>query len=272
MRLGKRFRAGLKSLAESRPELLEGVTMLTTTPHPAPFFREERQLQHMPPPPPPRMHMCCCGGGGASPAASGCYWERVALVQARGKGLLNALVVRPELNGTSQDAWALCLALKDKGLLAKTTHQNVVRLPPPPAVPPSPPALMRSEGWCTAASRDAVAFAPRASDPDGAAAVPDGGAARRAARYHRKSLRAQPPPCSRPCVLLVPVPGLLRLLLLRFLLRFQRWFVGAHVSPRVHVPPPGDGPHVAVPPAVGQKMVKTLPHANPNPNPIGVAS
>ena len=66
----------------------------------------------------------------ASSTSRGCYWERVALVQARGKGLLNALVVRPELNGTSQDAWALCLALKDKGLLAKPTHQNVVRLPP----------------------------------------------------------------------------------------------------------------------------------------------
>ncbi|GAB4396053.1 MAG: ornithine--oxo-acid transaminase [Microscillaceae bacterium] len=47
----------------------------------------------------------------------------------RGKGLLNAIVINdsPE----SQTAWNLCLALKDKGLLAKPTHGNIIRFAPP---------------------------------------------------------------------------------------------------------------------------------------------
>lgn len=50
--------------------------------------------------------------------------DRVRLV--RGKGLLNAIVVAPEL-----DAWQLCLQLKEKGLLAKPTHGDKIRLAPP---------------------------------------------------------------------------------------------------------------------------------------------
>ncbi len=46
----------------------------------------------------------------------------------RGKGLLNAIVIRPV---NEKDAWALCLALKDNGLLAKPTHGNIIRLAPP---------------------------------------------------------------------------------------------------------------------------------------------
>lgn len=46
----------------------------------------------------------------------------------RGKGLLNAVVIRPK-NGKS--AWDVCLKLRDKGLLAKPTHQHIIRFAPP---------------------------------------------------------------------------------------------------------------------------------------------
>lgn len=44
----------------------------------------------------------------------------------RGKGLLYAIVVHPEY-----DAWQLCLEFKDRGLLAKPTHGDKIRLAPP---------------------------------------------------------------------------------------------------------------------------------------------
>ncbi|KIW17479.1 ornithine aminotransferase [Exophiala spinifera] len=48
----------------------------------------------------------------------------------RGKGLLNAIVIDEEkTNGHS--AWDLCMLMKEKGLLAKPTHQNIIRLAPP---------------------------------------------------------------------------------------------------------------------------------------------
>lgn len=46
----------------------------------------------------------------------------------RGKGLLNAIVIRPR-NG--KEAWDVCLAMKDKGLIAKPTHQHIIRFAPP---------------------------------------------------------------------------------------------------------------------------------------------
>lgn len=46
----------------------------------------------------------------------------------RGKGLLNAVVVRPK---DGKEAWDVCLALKDNGLLAKPTHQHIIRFAPP---------------------------------------------------------------------------------------------------------------------------------------------
>jgi ornithine--oxo-acid transaminase len=46
----------------------------------------------------------------------------------RGKGLLNAIVIAPT-NGN--DAWDVCLALKDNGLLAKPTHGDIIRFAPP---------------------------------------------------------------------------------------------------------------------------------------------
>jgi len=46
----------------------------------------------------------------------------------RGKGLLNAVVIRPK-NG--KEAWDVCLAMKEKGLIAKPTHQHIIRFAPP---------------------------------------------------------------------------------------------------------------------------------------------
>jgi len=48
----------------------------------------------------------------------------------RGKGLFNAIVI-DETKTSGQSAWDLCLLLKEKGLLAKPTHQNIIRLTPP---------------------------------------------------------------------------------------------------------------------------------------------
>ncbi len=49
--------------------------------------------------------------------------------EVRGKGLLNAI----EINRPEEDslAWEICLAMKDKGLLAKPTHGNKIRFAPP---------------------------------------------------------------------------------------------------------------------------------------------
>jgi ornithine--oxo-acid transaminase len=46
----------------------------------------------------------------------------------RGKGLLNAIVIKPK-NGKT--AWDVCLKLRDNGLLAKPTHDNIIRFAPP---------------------------------------------------------------------------------------------------------------------------------------------
>ncbi|CCX32834.1 pyridoxal phosphate-dependent transferase [Pyronema domesticum] len=48
----------------------------------------------------------------------------------RGKGLLNAVVI-DESKTHGKTAWHLCLILKSLGLLAKPTHQNIIRLAPP---------------------------------------------------------------------------------------------------------------------------------------------
>ena len=52
--------------------------------------------------------------------------DRIELV--RGKGLLNGVVIKP-LAG--EGALEVCLKFKDKGLLAKQTHQNIIRFAPP---------------------------------------------------------------------------------------------------------------------------------------------
>jgi len=48
----------------------------------------------------------------------------------RGKGLLNAIVIDETKTG-GHSAWDLCMLLKSKGLLAKPTHDNIIRLAPP---------------------------------------------------------------------------------------------------------------------------------------------
>lgn len=46
----------------------------------------------------------------------------------RGKGLLNAIIIKPK-NG--KEAWDVCLTMKDNGLIAKPTHQHIIRFAPP---------------------------------------------------------------------------------------------------------------------------------------------
>ncbi|THV43923.1 hypothetical protein BGAL_0812g00020 [Botrytis galanthina] len=48
----------------------------------------------------------------------------------RGKGLLNAIVIDESKTG-GHSAWDLCMLMKSKGLLAKPTHENIIRLAPP---------------------------------------------------------------------------------------------------------------------------------------------
>ena len=52
--------------------------------------------------------------------------DMISLV--RGKGLLNAIVIKPK-NG--KEAWDVCLKLRDNGLLAKPTHGDIIRFAPP---------------------------------------------------------------------------------------------------------------------------------------------
>ena len=46
----------------------------------------------------------------------------------RGKGLLNAVVIKPQ-NGI--EAWDVCVKMKENGLLAKPTHGHIIRFAPP---------------------------------------------------------------------------------------------------------------------------------------------
>jgi ornithine--oxo-acid transaminase len=50
------------------------------------------------------------------------------IATVRGKGLLNAIVID---HPSPDAAWELCLVLKEKGLLAKPTHGDKIRLAPP---------------------------------------------------------------------------------------------------------------------------------------------
>lgn len=50
------------------------------------------------------------------------------IAEVRGKGLLNAVVIRPK-NG--REAWNVCLRMRDNGLLAKPTHDHIIRFAPP---------------------------------------------------------------------------------------------------------------------------------------------
>ncbi len=46
----------------------------------------------------------------------------------RGKGLLNAVIIKPK-NG--KYAWDVCVAMKENGLIAKPTHDHIIRFAPP---------------------------------------------------------------------------------------------------------------------------------------------
>ena len=48
--------------------------------------------------------------------------------EIRGKGLLNAIEIKKT---SSISAWEICMLLKNKGLLAKPTHGNIIRFAPP---------------------------------------------------------------------------------------------------------------------------------------------
>ncbi len=50
------------------------------------------------------------------------------IVQVRGRGLLNAIVTKPVGGKT---AWDICLRMKEHGLLAKPTHDDIIRFAPP---------------------------------------------------------------------------------------------------------------------------------------------
>ena len=52
--------------------------------------------------------------------------DRIELI--RGKGLLNAVIIKPK---DGQTAWDVCIAMKDNGLIAKPTHQHIIRFAPP---------------------------------------------------------------------------------------------------------------------------------------------
>ncbi len=55
--------------------------------------------------------------------------EAEILTTVRGRGLLNAIVIKPTKSGKT--AWDVCAALKENGLLAKPTHGDIIRFAPP---------------------------------------------------------------------------------------------------------------------------------------------
>ncbi len=46
----------------------------------------------------------------------------------RGKGLLNAVAIKPDL---PKSAWDICLRMKENGVIAKPTHEHIIRFTPP---------------------------------------------------------------------------------------------------------------------------------------------
>eukprot|EP00960_Hanusia_phi_P010478 306836-Hanusia_phi.AAC.3 len=50
----------------------------------------------------------------------------------RGKGLLNAIIIKPtQIKGRTVTAWDVCLEMAKNGVLAKPTHDDIIRLAPP---------------------------------------------------------------------------------------------------------------------------------------------
>ncbi|KAN0039419.1 hypothetical protein ACTA71_001613 [Dictyostelium dimigraforme] len=54
--------------------------------------------------------------------------DHPAIQLVRGRGLLNAIVVDPNF---TVSAWDICIKFAENGLLAKPTHDNIIRLAPP---------------------------------------------------------------------------------------------------------------------------------------------
>lgn len=50
------------------------------------------------------------------------------ILSVRGKGLLNAIAIKP---GAPKSAWEICLNMKDNGVIAKPTHEHIIRFTPP---------------------------------------------------------------------------------------------------------------------------------------------
>ncbi|HNW50133.1 MAG TPA: ornithine--oxo-acid transaminase [Prolixibacteraceae bacterium] len=68
--------------------------------------------------------------------------------EVRGKGLLNAITIRPK-NG--KEAWDVCLAMKEFGVIAKPTHGHIIRF--------TPPLIITEEQMMDAIARIKKAFA-----------------------------------------------------------------------------------------------------------------
>jgi len=62
------------------------------------------------------------------------FREEVAKIQTdmitlvRGKGLLNAVIIKPK---DGKEAWDVCVAMAENGMLAKPTHGDIIRFAPP---------------------------------------------------------------------------------------------------------------------------------------------
>jgi len=48
--------------------------------------------------------------------------------KVRGKGLLNAIIIKPT---GGKEAWDVCVEMKKNGVLAKPTHDHIIRFAPP---------------------------------------------------------------------------------------------------------------------------------------------
>lgn len=74
----------------------------------------------------------------------------------RGKGLLNAIVIDNEKLKDGKTAWDICLLMKRDGLLAKPTHDNIIRLAPPLVI--TEDQLLRGVSIIEKALRDIVSI------------------------------------------------------------------------------------------------------------------
>ena len=57
-----------------------------------------------------------------------CKIDSDMITTVRGKGLLNAMIIKQKKGKT---AWDVCVAMKENGLIAKPTHEHIIRFAPP---------------------------------------------------------------------------------------------------------------------------------------------